>query len=382
MASISKRPNGRWRARWREYPGGPEKARDFVRKVDAERFPVDVRAELQRGTYVDPTAGRVTFRDFAEDWRANRPMRSSSEVQLESYLRNHVYPVLGDRPLATIRRSHVQALVKGLSTKGLAPATVQLIYRHVAGAFRAAVKDRLIAVSPCDDVALPKVSPAKVKPLEVTTVQRLAEVVPDHVRALVLFAAGTGLRQGECFGLTVDRVDFLRRQVTVDRQTDPKGGEGFVDPKTDASWRTVPLAEATLLELAQHLERHGAGDDGRVFRQASGRHWRRNRFAEVWDRARRPAELPEWATFHDLRHFYASLLIHHGENVKVVQARLGHATAGETLDTYGHLWPDSDDATRAAVDAALGAGADIPRTPTSAGPPFPQVSALRGDPRP
>jgi integrase len=50
-----------------------------------------------------------------------------------------------------------------------------------------------------------------------------------------------------------------------------------------------------------------------------------------------------------------NLLIRHGESVKVVQARLGHASAAETLDTYSHLWPDSEDRTRAAVDAVLGA---------------------------
>jgi integrase len=56
-----------------------------------------------------------------------------------------------------------------------------------------------------------------------------------------------------------------------------------------------------------------------------------------------------------LRHYYASLLIRHGESVKVVQARLGHASASETLDTYSHLWPDSEDRTRAAIDDVLGA---------------------------
>ena len=59
--------------------------------------------------------------------------------------------------------------------------------------------------------------------------------------------------------------------------------------------------------------------------------------------------------FHELRHFYASLLIRHGESVKTVQRRLGHATAAETLDTYAHLWPDSDDRTREAIDSVLGA---------------------------
>ena len=57
---------------------------------------------------------------------------------------------------------------------------------------------------------------------------------------------------------------------------------------------------------------------------------------------------------HALRHYYASLLIRFGESVKTVQARLGHATAAETLDTYSHLWPDSDDRTRDAIDSVLG----------------------------
>jgi hypothetical protein len=57
---------------------------------------------------------------------------------------------------------------------------------------------------------------------------------------------------------------------------------------------------------------------------------------------------------HSLRHYYASLLIRHGESIKTVQARLGHATAAETLDTYSHLWPDSDDRTREAIDSVLG----------------------------
>ena len=69
---------------------------------------------------------------------------------------------------------------------------------------------------------------------------------------------------------------------------------------------------------------------------------------------------PAGVRLHDLRHYYASLLIRHGESVKVVQARLGHASAKETLDTYSHLWPDSDDSTRAAVDMVLAARAVSP----------------------
>ena len=66
--------------------------------------------------------------------------------------------------------------------------------------------------------------------------------------------------------------------------------------------------------------------------------------------------------FHELKHYYASLLIRHGESVKTVQARLGHASASETLDTFSYLWPDNDERTRAAVDGVLRGLADYLRT--------------------
>jgi integrase len=72
--------------------------------------------------------------------------------------------------------------------------------------------------------------------------------------------------------------------------------------------------------------------------------------------------LPAGFRFHDLRHYFASLLIESGASVKVVQARMRHASAKTTLDVYGHLWPDSDEATRTAVETVLAARADYLRT--------------------
>jgi integrase len=75
-------------------------------------------------------------------------------------------------------------------------------------------------------------------------------------------------------------------------------------------------------------------------------------------------DLPAGFRFHDLRHYLASLLIASGADVKVVQARLRHASAKTTLDTYGHLWPDSDESTRAAIDAVLVARTELSRNQT------------------
>jgi integrase len=93
-----------------------------------------------------------------------------------------------------------------------------------------------------------------------------------------------------------------------------------------------------------------------VFTTPAGVPVRRTRFSPIWRPAATTAGLGDGVTFHDLRHYYASLLIRHGESVKAVQRRLGHKSAVETLDTYSHLWPDSEDRTREAVDTVLGRG--------------------------
>ena len=66
-------------------------------------------------------------------------------------------------------------------------------------------------------------------------------------------------------------------------------------------------------------------------------------------------DLPDGFRFHDLRHCFASLLIAAGLDVKVVKTRMRHASGKTTLDVYGHLWPDSDDSTRAAISGVIAA---------------------------
>lgn len=115
------------------------------------------------------------------------------------------------------------------------------------------------------------------------------------------------------------------------------------------------------------LWRDAAGREARepvelVFTTEDGEPMRRSHVSRAWRPAVERAGLPEGTSFHDLRHYYPSLLIRHGESVKVVQTRLGHATASETPDTYSHPWPDSEDRTRSAEDTVLGAAADSLRT--------------------
>ena len=170
--------------------------------------------------------------------------------------------------------------------------------------------------------------------------------------ALVLVTAGLGLGQVEACGLTRDRVDFLRRRVTIDRQlVSPNlGAPRLGPPRTAASARTVPLPDVMGEVIAEQIAALSVQPAGFLFTMPDGRPIRRSAWGHIFRVATNDVGIS--ATSHDLRHHAASLLISKGCSVKAVQSFLGHATAAETLDTYGHLWPDDDDKIRATIDGA------------------------------
>lgn len=370
VTSIARRPNGRYRARYRD-PSGIEHAKHFARKVDAQRWVDERTAAMVTGQYVDPTAGRVKLRAYAEQLRATMAHGPTTRNLVERTLRRHVYPTLGELPMATIRTSTLQGLMTELAGR-LAPSTLKLVHGYVVAVFRAAVRDKVIATSPCDGVGLPSARRRQVEVLPLEVVDVLAANLPPRFRVVPALVAGCGLRQGELFGLELGRVEFLgRRTVDVAQQlvtlTPDPPYLGKV--KTPESERVVPLAPVTLDVLAAHLAAHPPGevelsdrtDSNRpttrtarlLFTVDGGAAVSRYRWSAIWRPAARAAGLPPRTGLHALRHLYASLLIRHGESVKVVQRRLGHSSAAITLDTYAHLWPDSDDRTREAVQTAL-----------------------------
>jgi integrase len=369
VASIAKRPDGTYRPRYRD-ENGREHARHFKRKVDAQRWLDEVTAAMVTGNYVDPRSGRVMFSEYAEQWRTTQVVRPTTGLAYERLLRRNVYPRLGDRPLAAIRPSEIQSLVSWLSTAAgdhpaLAPRTVRVTLSVASAVFKSAVRDRRLAANPCVGVRLPEVHKTRIQPLLTTSITALREAMPPRWRTAVVLGAGTGVRQGEMLGLTVDRIDFLRRQMVVDRQLiNLPGRAPYLAPvKTRASVRTIPLPQTVVDALAAHLAAFPTGPDGLVFVGDDRRPMLRSAWSgRVWRPAVGAAGLDSSVTFHALRHYYASLLIRHGESVKTVQARLGHSSAAQTLDVYSHLWPDSDDRTRDAVDAMLATVADSLRT--------------------
>jgi integrase len=355
-----------WRARFVD-DAGKEHAKHFARKRDAQTWLDAQTTATVTGTYVVPNAGKVTFKEYAESWRTSQVFRPSTAALVELALRKRVYPAIGAKALSSISKTVIQKLVASLN-ETYAPATVVVTYSYVSTVLKDAVENRRIARTPCVGIKLPEIVKKRVEPRTTEQVQAAAKAAGDRLRAAVLLAAGTGMRRGEVFGLTEDRVLFLERKIVVDRQLVGvrEGGPVFGPPKTRASVREIPLPTSVAEALAKHIEQYPPGPYGLLFTTSHGHAWRWTTLGEVWRAKMRAAKL-EGFDFHELRHYYASLLIRYGESIKTVQARLGHKSAEETLNTYSHLWPDSDDRSRDAVDAALRAesGQDFGNFPDS-----------------
>lgn len=353
MASITKHSNGRWRARYYD-DAGKQHARHFSRKVEAQRWIDEQTSKLVTGTHVTPRNARVTVDEWCTTWLDGYRSRRASTVRQAEVHVARIRAAFGPMQLSAVRPSHVRSWTAQLAAEGLSDSYVYALHGRLSQLFADAVHDGLVAKSPCSRRTSPGAGKQRAYVATTEQVWALHDALPEHLRPAVLLGAFAGLRVAEACGLRVGDVDFMRGVVTpaVQYPAEPL--------KSETSRTAVPIPQELALQLSAHVARWQAET---VLVNEIGRQlgpW-------TLERAIRSARgkvpgLPVGFRFHDLRHYFASLLIASGADVKVVQARLRHASAKTTLDTYGHLWPDTDDSTRAAIAAVMAAREDKMRT--------------------
>jgi len=344
VASIDKR-NGRWRARYRT-TDGRSRSQTFARKVDAERFLVEVEHNKNRGAFVDAAAGRMVFAELAAAWLASNPAKRPTTYARDAMvIQVHLNPIVGAVMVAKLRPSNARAVVETMAARGLAPRTVQTNYGVLRAICSWAVGDDVIARTPCRGVRLPE-GRRKSRPVaSADDVRRLVDAMPVDYRVTVLLGA-LGLRQAEVFGLRVGGVDFLRRTLTVEATINEVEGR-FVagDGKTESSVRTISVPQTILDELAAHLARTGRTGGGELVVQApTGGPVRATNFRlRIYNPAVQRAGL-DGLTFHRLRHSAGHLMRELGVPLEVIQRRLGHRSIRTTADVYGSLPASVDSA--------------------------------------
>jgi integrase len=358
MGSINKIGDKKWRVRYRT-PEGGSRMRTFAKRSDAERFLATTEHRKQTGEFVDPTAGRVRFDEHARRWldlKVTAGRKPTSIATWRTHIETHLVPEFGAKQLREIQRDHVEAWAIRLAGS-VAPTTARAIMATLRAILAAAVESGRLVRNPSAGVQVGAKTERRVDPLHIGNTAKLvpvlAENMPRRWRAAVLLMASTGLRLGECLGLTVDRVDFLRRTLRVDRQmVTISGSTGFGTPKTRAGVRTIPIPDPVVQLLAAHVAEFPPGDHGLLFTSTIGTPVQRSRWSEEFRKARAATGTVESVRTHDLRHVAASSLIAEGLSVAAVQAVLGHASPAETLEVYTHLWPTDEDRTRQAIEAA------------------------------
>jgi len=376
MASISptraRDGSPRYVVNYRD-PEDRQRRKSFRKKVDAEAFRNTVEADKLRGTYLDVDAGRVTFRDYAAEWLANRTFDRTTYEATELRLRVHVLPIIGHRQLRQIKPSTIQGLMR---TMDLSDTYRRVILANVSAVLGAAVDDDLIVKNPCKagSVTRPSVVRRRVVPWPAEQVSAMHDALPERYRLVVTLGSGLGLRQGEIFALSPADFNFLAGTVEIQRQVRILAGNKLVfAPPKGRQTRTVPLPSSVAAEVNAHMAQlppvrvslpwltpgnaeHVALPLLLTTRERSALN--RNYFnGNLWRPAQKRANVEPSRDngCHALRHWYASVLLDAGESIRAVSEYLGHSDPGFTLRTYTHLMPTSSERTRDAVDAAFAA---------------------------
>lgn len=373
----------RWRVYWNDPETGKRRTKSFPKRdgkdpnTCAKAFDAQMQAKINAGTYVDPKAGNITVREYAEEWLATLTHDPATHEKYKSGFRLYVFPHLGHFSIGAVRASHIRGWMKARSEE-LAPNTVRNVYIPLKAMFVAAIEDGKRANTPCaKSIKLPDVEPVEHFVPVVGQVMRLAERVAPRFALAILLAAFCGLRAGEIMGLERGDIDLDAGTVRVRRAIKKVSGTPvYLDhPKTAESSRVVDLPAIVAVALVKHLDAGFVTEvelpDNTVkrkpgtpmvvrsatllFTTATGKPVTSAHWTYYWCKARAAVlGLPATFGIHGLRHYFGTLLIHGGRNVKQVQKLMGHATPMITLNVYVHDWPGDDLSTRDLIAAAVG----------------------------
>jgi len=339
-----------------------------VTKREAQAKLREILAEIDHGTYVEPTD--LTVAEYLERWfEAIRPRLAYKTVRAyRTAIERHINPRIGALRLDALRPLHVQEMYQDLLENGrekgpgtrLSPKTVQLTHTVLRSALKQAVKWELVRRNVTDAVDPPKARRKEIRALSAEELSRLLSVARGHNDyTIIALLARTGLRIGELFALRWSDVDLDKRTLLVKRKLVKEGRfEEISEPKTRSGQRQVPLPDSAVAVLREHRRRQmedrlRQGPDyqnlGLVVCRPDGRPLEPTAFRRRFRRIASEAGLAGFRP-HDLRHTYATLLLSAGVPLRVVQELLGHARPTTTLENYSHVLPGHREAAAAKLD--------------------------------
>lgn len=275
----------------------------FATVADANAWLDNESSARARGTWIDPTRGKLTFREYSVRFMAEWPgLADTTREQYQSLLDLHILPTFGDMALSAIIPSDVRSWFTPLSKRH--PSTAAKAYRRLAHMMKIAAQDELILKSPVHIVGAAEEPVSERPTLTMEEFDALLEVAPERLRALLVMAAWCAFRRGEIRGLRRKNIDLVAGFVTVD-QTRPvtmSGKEVVKGPKSKAGGRRIAIPPEAIPQIELHLEKFvGPFPESIVFTGDDGERYPVRTLYKRYDKARRAIGRPE-VTLHDLRH--------------------------------------------------------------------------------
>jgi integrase len=314
----------------------------FRTKADALVYLSTIDADLHRGAWIDPKAGKTTLDEYAERWLEQRNELAFRTRELYGYLLElHVLPTLGRTALINLAPSTIRSWHASLAQ--MHPSTAAKAYRLLSAILRTAVVDGLLVSSACKvdgaGVERPAERPAERPVATIAEVGALEAAMPEHLRLIVDLATWCQLLRAELLGLRRRDVNLDRASIQIEQsRTVTMHGKSLVKaPKTQAGQRTIAVPESLLGKIRNHLERFsGPEPDDLVFLGITGVPLTANVLQVAWQRARAKVGRND-LRLHDLRHTGLTLaaatgattveLMHHaGHSSSVAAMRYQHAT--------------------------------------------------------
>lgn len=347
--------------RWRE--GNANRQRTFDRRRDAELWAAEVRRRRQLGALHTLDAGTETLHQFVtETWApAHVPtLALSTRTNYVRFYDHHLQPFLGDVALRELTPGLIARWQADRLAAGAGGTAVRRSLDLLGSILQRAVEDELIVRNPARLVRkAPRGPRAEVRPLAPATVEAMRAYLldggsehPQRDATLLSVLAYAGLRPGEALAL---RWGDVRENTLLVARSVSYGEEKAT--KTNAS-RTVRLLAPLRRDLAEWRLASGRPADGAlVFPASGGGTWSLPAYQSWRRRAFRRALLAagvERARPYDLRHSFASLLLHEGRSVIYAARQLGH-DARLTLTVYGHVIEELEGSQHLDAEATIGA---------------------------
>lgn len=354
MGWAERIPSGKYRAVYRDAAGRKRSAGTFLRESDARREAGNAEVN-ERNTPTVAETRKITWGEFEEQWHAGRVVEPGTRKTDEPKLNKHLRPRWSTVELRAITSEDVQRWVADLSKSGLSPSTVQKCYHLLSSSMGAAVKARIITVSPCKKITLPRSGPTPERYLDDCEYKAIRAPMFELDQLLMDTLIGTGMRLGEALGLHWESIDFDRKTITVEWAWD-REIRRIKAPK-DSQRRTIPIGVNLATALKSRLDDDGFGNPapveyadrrkvrtGLVFHHIEGKPMDGDNFRHRFEAAVNIAYVGKGkgrrkvghVRLHDLRHTYASRLVRAGVPIQEVSKLLGHATITTTM-RYAHL---------------------------------------------